>query len=249
MVGADNVDDKDGDEVEPMADALLTQRPGRSTTVLAVLLGVAVSLLALVSLPAAVAQEPVVAQEPDGAGDVDDGRELFATNCAACHGASGEGRGAAPSLIGVSDRHTVDEIETVIRHGRTGMPAFDATLSDEQIDDVLAYITQLADDEAMAPGNGPHMDRRWDDLMWNGAGGVVMVVWMIFGLLLITLLVVGIVWLVRQASSGGGRSEQHQQPSAQGSAREDLDRRYARGEISREEYHEIRDDLEGRSGG
>ena len=141
------------------------------------------------------------------------------------------------------------EDETVIRQGRAGMPAFDATLSDEQIDDVMAYVAQLSDDRAVAPRNGPRMHRWWDDMMWNGVGSVFVVVWMIFGLLLIVLLVVGIVWLVRQVSSDGGRSAPSREPPApQGSAREDLDRRYARGEISREEYREIRDDLEGRSG-
>jgi putative membrane protein len=236
--------DNDGAEVEAMPDGLLTQLPDRSPAAVAVLLGAAVSLFVLVFLPAA------VAQEPDDLGDVDAGGEVFANHCAACHGVSGEGRGAVPALIGVDDRHTIDEVGTVIRQGRAGMPAFDATLSDDQIDDVLAYVAQLPDDQAVGPGHGPHMDRWWDDMMWNGAGGVFVVVWMIFGLLLIVLLVVGIVWLVRQVSSdGGGRSDQQQQPPVQGSAREDLDRRYARGEISREEYREIRDDLEGRSGG
>ncbi len=215
--------------------------PLRPTSVTA-LLGAAVSLFALVFLPAA------VAQEPGGLGDVDAGREVFANNCAACHGASGEGRGAAPSLAGVYDRHTAEEVETTIRQGRSGMPAFDATLSDEQIDHVLAYVAQLPDDQAVAPGHGPHRDRWWDDMMWNGTGGIFMVVWMIFGLLLIAVLVVGIVWLVRQVSSDGSRSAQPWQPSAQGSAREELDRRYARGEISREEYREIREELEGGSG-
>jgi len=226
-----------------MPPGLLTRRSDRSSAAVAVLLGVAVAVFVLVFLPAA------VAQEPDGLGDVDGGREVFANNCAACHGASGGGRGAAPALIGVYDRHTIDEVESVIRQGRGGMPAFDAALSDEQIDDVLAYVTQLPDDQAVRPGHGPRMDRWWDDMMWNGAGGIFMVVWMIFGVLLIVLLVVGIVWLVRQVSSdGGSRSDQQKQPPVQGSAREDLDRRYARGEISREEYRQIRDDLDGRSG-
>lgn len=86
-------------------------------------------------------------------------------------------------------------------------------------------------------------------MMWNGAGGVGVVVWMIFGLLLLALLVVAVVWLVRQVSpNSGGPSDQQRTPSsgpASGSAREELDRRYARGEISREEYRTIRDDLEG----
>jgi len=75
-----------------------------------------------------------------------------------------------------------------------------------------------------------------------------MVVWIVLGLLLIVLFAVGIVWLVRRASSDGGRPTDHQHPpstgTGSGTAREDLDRRYARGEISREEYLAIRDDLE-----
>jgi putative membrane protein len=91
------------------------------------------------------------------------------------------------------------------------------------------------------------MHRWWDDMMWNGAPGVFMLVWLVFGLLLIALLVAGIVWLVRSiaaddssrsASPGSGWG------STPGSAREELDRRYARGEITREEYRQIRDDLQ-----
>ena len=189
-----------------------------------------------------------VAQEPGERGDADAGREVFANNCAACHGGSGEGRGAAPSLDGVFERHAVDDVETIIRQGRAGMPGFDTTLSDEQVDDVLAHVAQLSDDEAVASRRGPHMDRWWDDMMWNGVGGAFMLIWMVFGLLVLVLIVVGIVWLVRRTADGS-RPQQHWQPPAHGSAREELDRRYARGEISREEYLAIRADLEGRSDG
>ena len=207
------------------------------------LVGLVVLVLMTVVLPGA------VAQEPGEVGDVDAGRQVFANNCAACHGASAEGRGDAPSLIGVYDHHTVAEVETVIRQGRGRMPAFDTSLSDAQIDDVMAFLAVAPDDDEAAPRHGPHMDRWWDDMMWNGAGAGFMVIWMVFGLLLIVLLVVGIVWLVRQVSSNGGRPTDQQGPpstgSGSGTAREDLDRRYARGEISREEYRAIRDDLEG----
>ncbi len=189
------------------------------------------------------------AQEAAEVGDVDAGRQVFASSCAACHGATAEGRGDAPSLIGVHDHQGVDEIETIIRQGRGRMPAFEATLSDAQIDDVMAFLAVAPDDDEVAPGHGPRMDRWGDGMMWNGVGAGFMVVWMVFGLLLIVLLVVGIVWLFRQVSSDGGRPTDQQRPPASGpasgTAREDVDRRYARGEISREEYRAIRDDLEG----
>lgn len=189
-----------------------------------------------------------MAQRPSGSGDVDAGRRVFADNCAVCHGASAQGRGAAPSLIGVYDRHTANEVENIIRRGRDGMPAFGATLSDAQIDDVMAFLGWMSDEEVESR-QGSRRHRWWDDMMWDGSGGAVMAIWMIFGLLLIVLVVVGLVWLVRQVSSNGGGRAEHQgsPPSgpASGSAREELDRRYARGELSREEYRAMREDLEG----
>lgn len=93
--------------------------------------------------------------------------------------------------------------------------------------------------------HGPDLHRGWDDMMWNGAGGLFMIVWLIFGLLLLVALVVGIVWLVRQIPSDNRTRQSGSGPaSGPDSARADLDRRYARGEISRDEYLTIRDDLE-----
>ena len=215
----------------------------RAPATAAAVIMIVVLAVMIVLLPGA------VAQEQGEVGDVEAGREVFASNCAACHGASAEGRGGTPALIGVHDHYTVVELEAIIRQGRGGMPAFDARLSDAQIEDVVAFLAVAPDDDGEAAArHGPHMDRWWDDMMWNGAGAGFMVVWMVFGLLLTVLLVVGIVWLVRQVSSSGGSPSDSQQPpstgAGSGTAREELDRRYARGEISREEYLAIRDDLE-----
>jgi ubiquinol-cytochrome c reductase cytochrome c subunit len=73
------------------------------------------------------------------------GGELFRTNCAACHGAAGIGgalaRGAyAPSL----HRATPLQIAEAIRIGPDNMPVFDQrTLSDSQVNDVVAYVLYL----------------------------------------------------------------------------------------------------------
>jgi putative membrane protein len=85
-------------------------------------------------------------------------------------------------------------------------------------------------------------------MMWDAAPGVFMWIWLVFGLLLLMLLVVGVIWLVRSIASGGGNPPPSSWSSGSGSAREELDRRYARGEITREEYQQIRGDLEGPSG-
>jgi putative membrane protein len=69
-------------------------------------------------------------------------------------------------------------------------------------------------------------------------GGAVMWLWALFAVLVLVLLVVGVVWLVRTLTSPGTGS-------ATSTARQELDLRYARGELSREDYQQRRADLEG----
>jgi uncharacterized membrane protein len=69
-------------------------------------------------------------------------------------------------------------------------------------------------------------------------GGAFMWFWAVFALLVLALLVVGVVWLVRTlASPGPGGTTS--------TARQELDLRYDRGELTREEYQQRRIDLEG----
>lgn len=75
--------------------------------------------------------------------------------------------------------------------------------------------------------------------MMDGMMGISMLLWWLIGLALLVLLVLGIVWLVRQLQSPGrGQSS----PSESDPLRE-LDLRYARGEIDRDTYRAMRDDL------
>jgi putative membrane protein len=86
-------------------------------------------------------------------------------------------------------------------------------------------------------------------MMWDATPAVFMWIWLVFGLLLLVLLVVGVIWLVRSIASGSGSpAPPSSWSTGSGSAREELDRRYARGEITREEYQQIRADLEGHGG-
>jgi putative membrane protein len=68
--------------------------------------------------------------------------------------------------------------------------------------------------------------------------GAFMWFWAIFALLVLALLVVGVVWLVRTLARSGPTS-------TTSTARQELDLRYARGELTREEYQQRRADLEG----
>ena len=76
--------------------------------------------------------------------------------------------------------------------------------------------------------------------MMDGMMGGFMWFWLIFALLVLALLVVGVVWLIRTLAGPGPGS-------ATSAARQELDLRYARGELTREEYQQRRADLEGRS--
>jgi putative membrane protein len=76
--------------------------------------------------------------------------------------------------------------------------------------------------------------QRWDDRMMGGWGWM----WLVglLSMLLLVGLVVAIVWAVTRSGSTS-------RPDPTSRAREILDERYARGEISTEEYRERKDAL------
>lgn len=78
------------------------------------------------------------------------------------------------------------------------------------------------------------------DGMMSGWMNAVMVLWFVFVIVLIGLAVAALVWAVRQLRGGG--SSRRSSP-ARARALEELDLRYARGEVSREDYQQRRTDL------
>lgn len=74
------------------------------------------------------------------AGDGSTGAALFASYCAACHGADARG-GSGPSIAGISDSAGVVDI---ILYGEDSMPGFAGTLSDAEISDILAWLGGLS---------------------------------------------------------------------------------------------------------
>ncbi|MBV8337822.1 MAG: cytochrome c [Alphaproteobacteria bacterium] len=82
------------------------------------------------------------------------GGELFAANCAICHGTSGDGRGlrregmnpppANLTLLAWSEKKSGSRIFRVIHDGAPGtaMPSW-PTLGDRQIWDLVAYLHSL----------------------------------------------------------------------------------------------------------
>ncbi len=74
-------------------------------------------------------------------------------------------------------------------------------------------------------------------MMMEHMGGMIigMLLWGLIGLALLVLIVVAIVWLIRQMLTGPG--------SRPDPAEEELRRRYAAGELDDEEYHRRRGEL------
>jgi high-affinity iron transporter len=93
------------------------------------------------------------------AGDAQRGASVYGSNCVACHGKSGDGKGpAAQALRPPPTDFTVAEwwkgksdpqVAAMIRDGRPGtaMVAF-PKLSPAELDDLVAYLKQLAQEKA-----------------------------------------------------------------------------------------------------
>lgn len=73
---------------------------------------------------------------------------------------------------------------------------------------------------------------------WGWFGGLHMIIW----LLLLVLVVVGIVWVVRGFAQ---RADTLQPPTRRHAGLDVLEERYARGEISRDEYMQKKRDIVG----
>jgi ubiquinol-cytochrome c reductase cytochrome c subunit len=76
---------------------------------------------------------------------VADGADLFSLNCAACHTITGAGDALAfgtnaPSLQ--NKQVTAQQVAEAMRIGPANMPRFSGNLTDAQVRDVVAYVTQ-----------------------------------------------------------------------------------------------------------
>ena len=72
-------------------------------------------------------------------------KALYATNCMVCHGASRQGGGNFPTLIGVNKKYTAESFMTLISGGRRMMPAF-KRLSEGEKNALAAFVLEKADE-------------------------------------------------------------------------------------------------------
>lgn len=74
---------------------------------------------------------------------VSTGMALFALNCAACHTIEGGGDALAYATFAPSLHHVpAFQVVEAIRTGPGNMPRFTGNLSDQQVDDIVAYVTK-----------------------------------------------------------------------------------------------------------
>lgn len=81
---------------------------------------------------------------PEAAMPPEHGASIYAANCAACHGQTGEG-GVGPALIGISSRRQKADIEARIREpsGSIMPKLFPNTLSAADVRDVARYVASM----------------------------------------------------------------------------------------------------------
>jgi len=113
---------------------------------------VAAALLLLMS--AAQCQSAKPAQGPSAAMA---GMEIFASNCASCHGIDGKGSERAPNIADsdAMKQRSNQEISEIIRNGipGTGMPAF-RVLSDSEVEAIIRHLRVLQGPVQAAPTKG-----------------------------------------------------------------------------------------------
>jgi len=84
-------------------------------------------------------------------GDAEKGKAVFEDNCAVCHNADSDEKKMGPGLKGLTKKAklkngkapTDANIKAIINAGGNGMPAYSDMLSDDERDNVLAYLKTL----------------------------------------------------------------------------------------------------------
>ena len=67
-------------------------------------------------------------------------KSLYGSNCASCHGDDLKGSPDIPSLVGVGERRTREQLAQVIRQGTGRMPAFSSVLDNTAVNDLVNFL-------------------------------------------------------------------------------------------------------------
>lgn len=155
-------------------------RPGQIVLVVAVAVASALAVMVVMPSPGQqqsgqVGETLTFLGKPVAAEQIEEGRQLYAVNCASCHGANLEGQanwkrrlptGRMPAPphdeTGHTWHHADQDLFTITKHGveavvpgyESDMTAFDGILSDDEISAVLAYIKTTWPDRQRAIQTG-----------------------------------------------------------------------------------------------
>jgi mono/diheme cytochrome c family protein len=80
------------------------------------------------------------------AGNAAAGEEVFSANCGRCHVLEEAGTNGTTGPNLEDDEYSVDEVAEQVREGGGGMPSFDDDLSEQEIADVAAFVSQSSGD-------------------------------------------------------------------------------------------------------
>jgi mono/diheme cytochrome c family protein len=81
-------------------------------------------------------------EAPGGGGNAELGAAVFSENCSTCHGATGLGGNGGPDLTTMPLAQTEEGAIQQVTNGGGGMPPFGGVLSEEEIENVAAYVVQ-----------------------------------------------------------------------------------------------------------
>ena len=87
---------------------------------------------------------------------VSSGKQLYESNCAACHKSDRTGMPEIPSLIGIEQRFSTRDLPAIIRSGLGRMPAF-TKLSADEVAAISAYLLSGKDNVVQSPAPDPSM--------------------------------------------------------------------------------------------
>jgi cytochrome c6 len=104
-------------------------------------------LLSILCLALAIAT--LLFSRPVLAADTADGAKVFGANCAACHMGGKNMVNPAKTLqkadLDQYQMASLDAIKTQVTNGKAAMPSFKGKLTDEQIENVAAYVLEQAE--------------------------------------------------------------------------------------------------------
>ena len=81
---------------------------------------------------------------------------LYAATCASCHGADQQGTALGPTLEGLFERRSRDQVIALIREGTGLMPAFGVAMGRGAINDIVTYLETGEDRSAAEFGSTPY---------------------------------------------------------------------------------------------